>query len=277
MSAGQRVARRPRTPGASPRVAGAQATWLFAWLAAALAALALLLAAGPAFAAFTPPALEGHVVDTAGKLTREEALALDRKLDAVRRRTGFEIVAFVVGSLEGEPIEDVAFKTFNAWQIGQGKVDNGVLLVIAPAERRVRIETGKGVGGALTDLQSNDIIRERIAPLLQKDRFRDAVDQGTDAITQALVAGSPGSPGSPGAKPPPPRGPDLVSVGIGAGALVLVIFLSIVSPGFRSILWLLIHALLWSSGRGGGGGGGGSGYGGGGGGRSGGGGSSDSY
>lgn len=257
-------ARRSRTPGGAPRASAA-----LAWFAAALAAVALLLAAGPALAAFTPPPLDGHVVDTAGKLTQAERLALDAKLDDVRRRTGFEIVAFVVGSLEGEPIEDVAHKAFNTWKVGREKLDNGVLLVIAPAERRVRIETGKGVGGALTDLQSNDIIRQRIAPLLQQERFADAVDQGTDGIVQTLVAGS------PDAKPPPPRGPDLVKVGIGAGGLLLVIFLAIISPGFRSLLWVLLHAFAWTRG-GGGGGGGGSGYGGGGG-RSGGGGSSDSY
>ncbi|MCC6554808.1 MAG: TPM domain-containing protein [Polyangiaceae bacterium] len=239
-----------------------------AWLAAALAALALLLAL-PARAAFTPPPLEGHVVDTAGKLTRAEALELDAKLEAVRQRTGFEIVVFLAGSLEGETIEDVAYETFNAWGIGRERLDNGVLLVIAPAERRVRIETGQGVGGALTDLESNDIIRRQIAPRLREGRFRDAVDQGTQAIADALVADT------PGAKPPPPRAPDAVTVGVGAGVLLLVIVLSIISPAFRAMLWFLLQAILWSRG-GGGGGGGGSGYRGGGG-RSGGGGSSDSY
>jgi uncharacterized protein len=242
-------------------------------IAAALALIGLLFA-WPALAAFTPPPLSGHVVDTAGKLGPGEIQRLDAKLDAVRRQTGFAIVAFMVGSLEGETIEDVTYKTFNTWQIGEKGLDNGVLLVIAPAERKVRIETGKGVGGALTDLQSNDIIRQRIIPLLQQERFGDAVEQGTDAIAETLVSGTPG--GGTAGKQAPPRTPDGVKIGIGAGVIVLVVVLAIFSPGFRSILWLLLHALLWSRLGGGGRGGGGSGYSGGGG-RSGGGGSSDSY
>src|ERR1700679_2316106 len=84
------------------RVAGA--------LGALLAVLALAL---PARAAFTPPPLDGHVVDTSGSLTPDQILALDRKLEEVRLRSGFAIVAFVTGSLDGEPIEDVAYTTLN--------------------------------------------------------------------------------------------------------------------------------------------------------------------
>src|SRR6185503_6999677 len=101
-------------------------------------------------------------------------------------------------SLDGEAIEDVAFATFNEWKLGKKGADNGVLLVIAPAERRVRIETGKGVGGDLTDLQSNDIIRKDIAPLLKEDRFHDAIASGATAIAEAL---------RPGAAPRPQQAP----------------------------------------------------------------------
>lgn len=237
----------------------------------ATAALALLLAliAEPARAAFqTPVPLDGHVVDTAHVLSAAEILALDQKLEALRVRSGFEVVAFVVGSLEGEDIADVAHQAFNTWKLGQEGQDNGVLLVIAPSERRVRIETGKGVGGALTDLQSNDIIRNRISPLLVQDRVRDAIDDGTTAIAEALQAG-----GAPGKEPRPQPAwraiPNLVWLAL----LALVVVLAIVSPGFRAVL---LYAILFGRGRGGGGGGGGSGFGGGGG-ASGGGGSSDSY
>ena len=236
-------------------------------LAAALTLFALLFAF-PARAAFTPPPLTGHVVDTAGKLSEEDIAYLDRKLEGVRARTGFDIVAFVPGSLEGEDIEDVAYKAFNAWKLGQKGEDNGVLLVIAPAERRVRIETGKGVGGALTDLQSNDILRKTINPLLQQDRYRDAIDQGATAIARTLVQGTPGNhPPAPDARAPPSP----LTIGVGIGLLILVIILAIVSPTFRSLLFFF---LLFGRGGGGGfGGGGGIGRGG----SSGGGGSSDSY
>src|SRR6185503_16076501 len=166
-------------------------------LAAALALSALVLTL-PAWAAWKPPPLEGHVVDTAGKLTPTELRDLDQRLERIRAQTGFEIVAFVVGSLEGQDIEDVAYATFNSWEIGRKGLDNGVLLVIAPAERRVRIETGKGVGGALTDLQSNDIILKTMAPLLKEDRFHDAIASGATAIAEAL---------RPGAAPRPQQAP----------------------------------------------------------------------
>jgi uncharacterized protein len=252
------------TPTPPRRAAWPLASRLFA---AALSLFALLFAL-PARAAFTPPALTGHVVDTAGKLGAEDINALDQKLERVRQRTGFDIVAFIAGSLEGEDIEDVAYKAFNAWKLGQKGTDNGVLLVIAPAERRVRIETGKGVGGALTDLQSNDIIRNTINPLLRQDLFREAIDQGTTAIARTLVQGTPGS------KPPAPAAREPLSpltIGVGVGAVLLVIILAIFSPAFRSILFFF---LLFGRGGGGGGfGGGGIGRGG----SSGGGGSSDSY
>ncbi|MGK3997361.1 TPM domain-containing protein [Sorangium sp. So ce1024] len=268
--------------------------WSSAWSSASLRAVARAVAAavalvcaliaGPAFADFKPPALTGHVVDTAGRLDPADIRTLDAKLDRIRRQTGFEIVAFIAGSLEGETIEDVAYKAFNTWQLGQRGADNGVLLVIAPSERRVRIETGKGVGGALTDLQSNDIIRQTINPLLQQDRFRDAIDQGTTEIARALIAGTPEEERrpAPGAQPAPtPVSP--IRVGVTVIAVVAALLLALVSPTFRWFLWLALQAILFRGGgggfRGGGGSGvgGGSGFGGGGGGRSGGGGSSDSY
>src|SRR4051812_48456406 len=90
-----------------------------AWLSAAAMALFALLFALPARAAFTPPPLEGQVVDTANKLSTGDLDYLDQKLSRLRQRTGFDIVAFVAGSLEGEDIDDVAYKAFNAWKLGQ--------------------------------------------------------------------------------------------------------------------------------------------------------------
>ena len=239
-------------------------------------------------ASFKPPPLNGHVVDMTGQLSAGDVGDLDAKLEATRQRTGFAIVALVLGPLDGEPIEDIGYKAGNAWQVGDKGKDNGVLLLIAPTDRKVRIETGKGVGGALTDLQSNDIIRNDIAPALREGRLRDAIDKGTDAITAALVQGTPGG-GSGGAparatnpRSPQPQKLSPLTMLVGAGVVVVVVILLIVSPAFRSIFLFLIQILFIFGGRGGGGGGagggggGGSGYSGGGG-RFGGGGSSDDY
>jgi hypothetical protein len=122
--------------GASPHV---RSTPL---LGPRLVALALALATllfGFAASAFVPPPIQGHITDTAGKLAPAERRRLDAKLEAVRVATGNEIAVFVVPSLGGETMEDVAFTTFNAWKIGQKGADNGVLLVIAPTGRKIRI------------------------------------------------------------------------------------------------------------------------------------------
>ncbi len=160
-----------------------------AWL---LAFAFLLLGVSAARAARAVPPIEGHVTDTARVLAPSERADLEQQLERDMERSGAEIAVFVVDSLEGETIEDVAYRTFNAWKIGRDKLDDGVLLVIAPRERQVRIETGKGIGGRLTDLQASDIIERRIVPALRVGRYHDAIADGTDAIAAAIGgAGAP--------------------------------------------------------------------------------------
>lgn len=163
--------------------------WLlvFAWIA--------LVAIPRSALAYQPPPLKGHVVDTAGKLSPEDIAHFDQKLDAFRQRAGFAVVVFLTGSLEGENIDDFTYETFGAWKVGDKGLDNGVLLVIAPNERKVRIETGKGVGGELPDLKANDIIRKQISPRLREEQFRRAVEDGTDAIMETLAGPSAGGDG----------------------------------------------------------------------------------
>ncbi|MGA7120035.1 MAG: TPM domain-containing protein, partial [Polyangiaceae bacterium] len=158
-------------------------------LLAAIAALAILFAsAGAVASTFVVPPIQGHVTDTAGVLSPEDRAALEQRLTRTMDESGREIAVFVVGSLQGETIEDVAYQTFNTWRVGRDKLDNGVLLVIAPQERRIRIETGKGVGGQLTDLQASDIIEHRIAPKLREGSYRGAIGAGIDGIMEALDA-----------------------------------------------------------------------------------------
>jgi uncharacterized protein len=226
------------------------------WLAA-LTCLALLVGASRAQAAFAVPPIQGHVTDTAGALQPAERTEVEQRLTQWMDRSGVEIAVFVVGSLEGETIEDVAYRTFNTWRIGREKLDNGVLLVIAPRERRLRIETGKGVGGQLTDLQASDIIEHRIAPRLREGHLGQAIDEGADAIALALASG----PSAPVAQGPPPW-----MIGL---ALLFIIGVGVLR------MWIG-GPLFWLGGGGRGGGsrgGGGGGYSGGGG-RSGGGGAS---
>src|SRR5882672_11388817 len=131
-------------------------------LVLALAVLLWTTLAG-AVTSWKPPPLNGYVVDTANVLTESQRLQLDAKLDEARRRTGFAIVVFTLPSLpEGMSIEDVGYESGNAWKVGSKGGDDGVILLHSVAERKLRIETGKGVGGALTDIQSGHINRDVI-------------------------------------------------------------------------------------------------------------------
>ena len=151
-----------------------------------LCATLLLLVAGSA-RAFNVPKQTDYVTDTAGLLEPRGAHRPRTTGSGTTsgRRTN-QIFVLVTASLEGEPIEDVGYQLIQTWKPGQKGKDNGVVLVIATGERRIRIETGKGVGGDLTDLQSNDIIRRRIVPLMRENRVHDAILAGVDGIAEAL-------------------------------------------------------------------------------------------
>lgn len=267
----------------------------------ALFALVVGLVAAPRAAlAYTPPPMTAHVTDTAGKLTESERLALDRKLEDYRLRTTIEIAVFLPKSLEGNDIEDVANATARAWRLGAKGTKNGVLLVLAPAERRARIEVAQGNQGSLTDLQANDIIRQKIRPHLRPghEDYAAAVNDATDAIMADLGGMTVATP--PVKRAPSHVGPGDVFFGLVMLALVFgvpILFFILVLRGILSAFsshgrsasrgwasggsWSSDSSwssggLSWSSG-GGFGGGGDSGFSGGGGGGFDGGGSSDSF
>lgn len=156
-------------------------------LFAALLAVFVALASRSARADFTPPPFTSSVVDDTGTLTENEHSTLVDKIAQRRRAAGYPVVVYVAKSLQGESIEDVGYKTARTWAIGDAGKDNGVLLVIAPSERRLRIEAGKGVGGALTDLESNTILHEQVGPLLKRNQLKDAIAAGIDGIYAALA------------------------------------------------------------------------------------------
>lgn len=184
------------------------------WYALFLGFVAMLLTSPTWAAPYRPPPIAGHVTDAAQKLTPAQVKALDQKLADYRKCSGNHVAVFLAASLEGKTIEDVAYETFNTWKIGESKKDNGALLVLAPNERKVRIETGKGVGGNLTDIQSKDILREKVSPRLKKDDFFGAVDEGTTAIGAALGGcAMHATVDAPPPEPPPPPRPPLIDPG----------------------------------------------------------------
>ncbi len=152
-----------------------------------LAALALLAFAGLAVAAEPNfPALTGRVVDGAGVISVPARQRIEQKLAAYEQKTSDQIVVATVPSLQDLPIEDFANRLFRFWKLGQAKTNNGVLLLIAPSERKLRIEVGYGLEGSLTDALSRIIISGAIAPKFKTGDYAGGIDAGVDAIIATL-------------------------------------------------------------------------------------------
>ncbi|MEO5640498.1 MAG: TPM domain-containing protein, partial [Sphingomicrobium sp.] len=125
--------------------------------------LAFVLLAAPASAQTFPP-LTGRVVDNAHLLSASQTVDITSKLAALEAGTGRQLVVGTIPSLEGRTIEDYGYRLGRAWAIGQKGKDDGILLLVAPTERKVRIETGYGARVFVTDAVSSVIIRDVITP-----------------------------------------------------------------------------------------------------------------
>ncbi len=146
----------------------------------------LLTLVGPAFAQ-TFPALTGRVVDAANLLSTEQRAVLDAKLKAHEDKTTDQVVVATVASLGGASVEDYGNRLYRQWQLGQKDKNNGALLLVAPSERKVRIEVGYGLEGALTDALSGVIIRTAIAPRFKTGDYAGGIGAGVDAVLSVLT------------------------------------------------------------------------------------------
>jgi uncharacterized protein len=149
--------------------------------------LAVLCACTQAIAQENFPALSGRVVDEAGLLDETREAALSAQLATHEEQTSNQLVVVTVPSLNGYDIADYANRLGRQWQIGTAEDDNGVLLVVAPNERKVRIEVGYGLEGALTDSLSSIIIQREILPPFRNNDYPLGIQQGVDAIIQAIA------------------------------------------------------------------------------------------
>jgi uncharacterized protein len=151
--------------------------------------LALLLVAAPALADVQVPSLSGRVVDQAGILNSAEKGRLTTKLKNLEDNASIQLVVVTLPSLRGSPIEDWGLTLGRTWGIGQKGKDNGVLLIVAPNDRELRIEVGYGLEGTLPDATANAIIRNVIVPRFKAGDMADGISDGVDAIV-AVLSGS---------------------------------------------------------------------------------------
>jgi uncharacterized protein len=150
-----------------------------------LACVTLSFAA--ARAAPTFPALTGQIVDDAKLLTPEDRAAVEGELKALEEKSTDQFVVVTVPSLGGTEIEDYGYQLGRHWGIGQAGKDNGVLLIVAPNERKVRIEVGRGLEPIVTDLMSRIIIENAILPEFRRGNFSAGIRAGVRDIKDTLL------------------------------------------------------------------------------------------
>jgi uncharacterized protein len=202
--------------------------------------LTVLLCAGLALAALTFPPLTGRVVDQANVLSAAEREKLTAKLADLEQKSGIQLVVATISSLQDQDIEPYANELFRTWKLGEKTKNNGVLLLVAPKERRVRIEVGYGLEGTLTDALSKIIIANAIAPRFKAGDFDGGIARGVDDIITVLTTDAEEWEKKPSLRLDAQPVPEWVRWLLMA-LLIAVLTGFIVSPGFR---WFVLNVLL---------------------------------
>lgn len=245
-------------------------------LIAVLLTLIWLVVAAPAMAQTAPtfPALNGRVIDQGNLLSDAKEQELTAKLEALERDTTDQVVVVTVSDLQGYEIEEYGYRLGRAWGIGQDSKNNGVLLLVAPTERKVRIEVGYGLEPVLTDGLSALIIHNEILPSFREGYFERGIEQGVNAIdAQLRLDPAEAQARAAAAERPASQFPIGIAAAIGVIFLLLVLGMLGGARGGRRgrgdasgiLLWVAAEVLSSALRGGGGGGGGGGGFSGGGG------------
>lgn len=212
--------------------------------------LVALLAAALALASSAPalevPPLEARVNDRAGALTAVQKSELEARLAGYERKTGHQFAILIVPSLEGDPIEDFSLRVVEAWQLGRKGQDDGVLLLVALEDRKIRIEVGYGLEGDLPDVTAGRIVRELMAPAFQRGDIALGISRAVSAIAAAT--------GGEGQPLPPQRRSRGERHGVSPYLLLMIVAFLFLGGG-RGMGGFMLGSVLGGMGRGFGGGG----------------------
>ncbi|TYD37092.1 dehydrogenase, partial [Xanthomonas sontii] len=132
------------------------------------------------------PPLDAPVVDTTGTLTPNQRLELDRQAVQLQQRKGSQLQVLVVPSTAPESIEHYTQRAFDQWKLGRKGVDDGVLLVVAKNDRRVRIQPGYGLEGAIPDATANRIIQEYLVPRFRAGDYSGGIAEATAMLVKLI-------------------------------------------------------------------------------------------
>lgn len=149
------------------------------------------------------PYLSGRVVDQAEILTEPARQRIARMLQVHEQASGNQVVVLTVNDIGTQSIEDFAVKVFETWKLGNREKNNGVLIVVAPRQHRMRIEVGYGLEGTLTDVAANRIIRNLMTPRFREGNFDVGIEAGVTAVVQVLQGGLPDAADAQWAAPDP--------------------------------------------------------------------------
>jgi uncharacterized protein len=149
-------------------------------------AFAVLLGSGTATAQ-TSPKFTGFVVDAANVIPPEQEAVLTKRLDDLQKATGNQLVVATVSDLEGYPIEDYGNRLIRSWGVGLEGANNGAILLVAPNDRKVRIEVGYGLEPVLTDAFSSVVINQQILPRFKAGDMAGGIVAGANAVADQLA------------------------------------------------------------------------------------------
>lgn len=155
------------------------------WLGLAAAGVSLLLALSAAAEVAVPP-LQARVTDLTGTLTASQIETLDSQLRAFERAKGSQVAVLMLPTTQPETIEQYSIRVAEAWKIGRARVDDGVILLVAKDDRKLRIEVGRGLEGAIPDALAKRIVSEIIAPHFKSGDFSGGITAGTDALMKLI-------------------------------------------------------------------------------------------
>lgn len=222
---------------------------------------ALLLAwllCGTAQAEVAVPPLQQRVTDLTATLDAEQIQALDDRLAALEASKGAQVAVLILPTTQPESIEQFGIRVVETWKLGRKGVDDGVLLLVAKEDRKLRIEVGYGLEGALNDATAKRIVAEIISPYFKRGEFYAGIDAGLGAISN-VIAGEPLPAPAPHSAMQSANGMDSLQVLFAAGIFIFMlgnIILRqvlgrlpsgvIVGGVIGALAWVLLTSLVWA-------------------------------
>jgi uncharacterized protein len=199
----------------------------------ALLAAALLFPPAYTAAEIAVPPLTARVTDLTATLTSDQRAALEQKLAALEARKGSQVAVLLVPTTQPETVEQYAIRVFDQWKLGRKGTDDGVLLLVAKNDRKLRIEVGYGLEGAIPDAIARRVVDEDIVPLFKQGNFYGGISAGTDRVSKLIE----------GESMPPPRRTAAPGSGWSTETLFIgFIILTMVSQLLHSLLGRFLGA-----------------------------------